>query len=134
MQVLREIMDWDAVPYQWSAAGCQGAIDSGKTICGLLFGGSIFLGYLAGAKSPEGPTLENEDRARAIASVKGLFQGFVERFGTTDCHKLTGCDFSQKADVRRYFREKIYENTCYRYFDYVLRFCLTQLEAQAETT
>ena len=133
MQVLRETMGWDAAPYQWSAAGYLGAIDSGKTICGLLFGGSIFLGYLAGAKSPEGPTMENEDRARAIASVKGLFQGFVERFGTTDCRMLTGCDFRQKTDVRRYFREKIYENTCYRHFEYVLKLCLTQLEAQEET-
>ena len=129
MQVLRETMGWDAAPYQWSAAGYMGAIDSGKTICGLLFGGSIFLGYLAGAKSPEGPTLENEDRARAIASVKGLFQGFVERFGTTDCRMLTGCDFSQKTDVRRYFKENIYENTCYRQFDYVLKQCLAQLDA-----
>jgi hypothetical protein len=133
LQVLRETMGWDAVPYQWSAAGYMGAIDSGRTTCGLLFGGSIFLGYLAGARADGEPTLENEDRAKAIASVKGLFQGFVERFGTTDCRMLTGCDFSQKADVKRYFSEKIYENTCFRQFDYVLRLCLMLLETRGET-
>ena len=134
MQVLREIKGWDAVPYQWATAGYTGAIDSGKTICGFLFGGSVFLGYLAGEKAAGAPTLEHDGRARAIATVKGLFQGFIERFGTTDCGLLTGCDFSQKTDVRRFYREKIYENTCFRHFDYVLRLCLTQLEAQEETT
>jgi hypothetical protein len=127
LQVLREIMGWDAIPYQWAAAGYMGAIDSGKTICGFLFGGSVFLGYLSGAKAAEAPTLEDGGRARAIASVKGLFEGFIERFNTTDCCRLTGCDFSRKTDARRYFKEKIYRNTCYRQFDYVLRQCLAQL-------
>jgi len=129
LQVLREIMDWDAIPYQWATAGYMGAIDSGKTICGFLFGGSVFIGYLSGAKATEAPTLKDDCRARAIATVKGLFQGFIERFGTTDCGLLTGCDFSQKTDIRRYFKEKIYENTCFRQFDYVLRHCLAQLDA-----
>lgn len=122
-------MVWDAIPYQWAAAGYMGAIDSGKTICGFLFGGAVFLGYLSGEKATEAPALEDRGRARAIASVKGLFQGFIERFGTTDCRMLTGCDFSQKTDVRRYFKEKIYENTCYLQFDYVLKQCLAQLGA-----
>ena len=129
MQVLREIMGWDAVPYQWAAAGYMGAIDSGKTICGFLFGGSVFLGYLSGAEAAEAPTMEDDRRARAIASVKGLFIGFIERFGTTDCRRLTGCDFSQRIDVRRYFKERIYEDTCYRQFEYVLRQCLAQVKA-----
>jgi len=128
LQVLRETVGWNAIPYQWAAAGYMGAIDSGKTICGFLFGGSVFLGYLSGAKATEAPTLEHDGRARAIASVKGLFQGFIERFGTTDCCMLTGCDFSQKTDARRYFKEKIYENTCYRHFEYVLKQCLAQLD------
>jgi hypothetical protein len=133
LQVLREIVDWNAVPYQWAVAGYMGAIDSGKTICGFLFGASVFLGYYAGEKAAGAPALQDDGRARAIASVKGLFQGFIERFGTTDCRLLTGCDFSQKTDVRRYFKEKIYEDTCYRQFDYVLRHCLVQLDRGHET-
>ena len=134
MQVLREIKGWDAAPYQWAVAGYTGAIGSGKTICGFLFGGSVFLGYLSGEKAVGAPTLENEARGRAIASVKGLFQGFIERFNTTDCCKLTGCDFSCKTDVSRYYKEKIYKDTCYRQFEYVLRHCLAQLEAKEEIT
>ena len=92
----------------------MGAIDSGKTIFGILFGA---------------PALKDDGRARAIASVKGLFQGFIERLDTTDCCTLTGWDFSQKTDIRRYFKEKIYEHTCYGQFVYVFRQCLAQLDA-----
>jgi hypothetical protein len=133
LQVLRENKAWDSIPYQWATAGYMGAIDSGKTICGFLFGGAVFLGYLSGAKAIGAPGLKDPGRARAIASVKGLFQGFIERFGTTDCCTLTGCDFSRKTDVRRYFKEKIYANTCYRQFDYVLRQCLAQVIPGVET-
>jgi len=129
LQVLRDAVGWNSPPYQWAVSGYMGAIDSGKTICGFLFGGAVFLGYLSGANAIGAPVLEDPGRVRAIASVKGLFQGFIERFGTTDCRTLTGCDFSQKTDVRRYFNKKIYENTCYRQFDYVLKQCLAQLDA-----
>lgn len=128
MQVLRETSGWDAIPYQWAAAGYMGAIDSGKTICGFLFGGAVYLGYLSGKNATAAPAVKDPGRAWAIASVKGLFQGFIERFGTTDCCTLTGCNFSQKTDVRRYFKEKVYEHTCYRQFDYVLKHCLAQLK------
>jgi len=36
--VLREDTGWDATPYQWATAGYAGAIRSGKTICGVIFG------------------------------------------------------------------------------------------------
>jgi len=98
-------------------------------VVGLLLSLTDFDIYAIGA-----PGLKDPGRVRAIASVKGLFQGFIERFGTTDCCTLTGCDFSQKTDVRRYYKEKIYQNTCYRQFDYVLRQCLAQLEAKEEIT
>jgi hypothetical protein len=37
---LREDAGWDATPYQWATVGYSGAIDTGKTICGILFGAS----------------------------------------------------------------------------------------------
>jgi len=117
---------WDPAPYQWATAGYTGAIDSGKTICGFLFSGAIFLGYLAGKNTIAAPADKDPARIRAIASVRSLFEGFIERFETTDCRTLTGCDFSQKTDAKRYFKEKIYENTCYHQFDYVLGQCLAQ--------
>ena len=62
LQVLRENTGWDATPYQWATAGYMGAINSGKTICGVLFGGSIYLGFLNGKDSTNAPELKDEGR------------------------------------------------------------------------
>jgi hypothetical protein len=66
------------------------------------------------------PGVKDEQRKQAIASVRDLFQGFKENFGDTDCRTLTGCDWSKKEDIKRYRNEKIYQNTCYPQFEYVL--------------
>jgi len=121
---MRETKGWDPTPYQWATAGYMGAIETGKTICGILFGGSVYLGYLSGINATEAPEIKDENRKEAIRSVRSLFWGFIERFGDTDCQALTGCDWSKKEDIKRYFKEKVYENTCYHQFEYVLDKCL----------
>ena len=120
MQVLRGVKNWDPIPYQWATVGYSGAIDSGKTICGILFGGAVYQGYLSGLGATGAPGVKDEKRKQAITSVRDLFQGFNEKFGDTDCKTLTGCDWSKKEDVKRYFKEKIYKNTCYHQFEWVL--------------
>ena len=119
-------MGWDATPYQWATAGYMGAIDSGKTICGILFGGSVYLGFLNGIGSTEAPKLNDEKRLNAIKSVNELFKGFVNQFGDSDCKTLTGCDWSKKDDIKRYFKDKVYESTCYRQFEYVIEKCFNE--------
>ena len=91
----------------------MGAIETGKTNCGILIGGVVYLGYLSGINATAAPEVKDEKRKAAIASVRGLYQGFIEKFGDTDCKTLTGCDWSKKEDVKRYYKEKIYQNTCY---------------------
>ena len=120
LQVLRDVKNWDPVPYQWATVGYQGAIESGNTICGILFGGAVYLGYLSGLGATGEPGVKDEKRTQAITSVRDLFQGFNEKFGDTDCKTLTGCDWSKKEDVKRYFKEKVYKNICYPQFEYVL--------------
>jgi hypothetical protein len=102
----------------------MGAIESGKTICGILFGGAIYLGYLSGVDATGAPEVKDSKRTQAIASVRDLFQGFIDKFGNTDCKALTGCDWSKKEDISRYFKEEIYKGTCYPQFEYVLSQCL----------
>jgi hypothetical protein len=121
---LREDTGWDAAPYQWAAAGYMGAINSGKTICGVLFGASIYLGYRNGADSAAAPQPKDGKRLAAIKSVKELFNGFINRFGETDCSALTGCDWSKKEDIKRYYKTEIYKDTCFRQFEYALEKCL----------
>lgn len=122
--MLQEAEGWEAAPYQNAAIGYQGAIHSGKTICGTLFGGAAFLGLRAGNQPAMASGVQNEQRLAAIESVNTLFRGFLERFGDTDCKTLTGCDFSRQEEADRYMREEIYKDTCFRQFEYVLSECL----------
>jgi hypothetical protein len=117
---MREAEGWEPAPYQWATVGYNGAIETGRTICGILFGAAVYLGYLNGIGTTGVPGVKDKRRIKAIASVRDVFQGFKEKFGDTDCKILTGCDWSQKGDVKRYFKEKIYKNTCYPQFEYVL--------------
>jgi hypothetical protein len=123
---LREDTGWDATPYQWATAGYMGAINSGKTICGVLFGASIYLGFLNGKDATDAPKLKDEGRLNAIKSVNDLFNGFTNQFGETDCTALTGCDWSKKEDIKRYFKDEIYKNICFRQFEYVVEKCINE--------
>ena len=123
---MREDSDLGAIPYQWAAAGYMGAISSGQTICGVLFGASIFLGFLNGASATDAPEQKDKGRINAIKSVNNLFNGFIDRFGKTDCAGLTGCDWNKKEDIDRYFKDEIYKDTCYRQFEYVVEKCLSE--------
>ena len=42
----------------------MGAINSGKTICGVLFGASIYLGFLNGMDATDAPELMDERRLK----------------------------------------------------------------------
>ena len=129
--MMQQDTGWDATPYRWATAGYMSAINSGKTIYGVLFGGSIYLGFLNGMGATNAPELKNEGRLKAIQSVKELFDGFINRFSETDCTALTGCNWSKKEDINRYFKDEIYKDTCFRQspaFSYAIHyrqaFCL----------
>ena len=117
---MREVKGWDPNPYQWATVGYSGAIETGRTICGILFGAAVYLGYLSGVGATGVPDVKDKQRKQAISAVRDLFNGFREKFGDTDCKTLTGCDWSRKEDIKRYRSEKIYKHTCYPQFEYVL--------------
>ncbi len=110
----------------------MGAIETGKTICGALFGGAVFHGFLHGENKSHAPKVKDKSRNQAIDSVRGLFNGFKEQFGDTDCRTLTGCDFGKKEDVKRYFKEEICKDKCFHYVEYVLANCIDQMNATAK--
>jgi hypothetical protein len=114
-------------PYQWAAAGYAGAIGSGRTVCGALFGGTVFLGYLYGKDNTQAPHVQGESRTRAVFAVRRLYRSFINRFGDTDCQTLTGCDWSKKADRERYHEAEVYKETCYHHLEHVFGQCLGQI-------
>ena len=130
MQVLRETVDFPGVPYQWAAAGYLGAIHSegSKTICGVLYGSTAFLGFLCGRDEVAEPAVEDPRRKQAIAAVNRLFSGFLERFGATECHTLTRCDHSIPEEVERFHNDEVYRDSCLPQLEYVLSYCLEQIE------
>ena len=72
------------------------------------------------------PKLKDKRRLNAIKSVNELFKGFINQFGESDCTTLTGCDWSKKEDIKRYFKDQIYKDTCYRQFEYVVEKCINE--------
>ena len=97
---------------------------SGKTTCGILFGAMIYFGYLNGTNASDVPGTKDRRRKRAIESVEDLFNGFAKRFGHTDCRTLTGCDWTRKKDIKRFFKEEVYKDTCFQQFEYVVEKCI----------
>lgn len=123
-------MGFSGVPCQWAVAGYLGAIQSegSKTICGMLYGSTAFLGFLCGRDETAEPAVDDPKRRQAIAAVNGLFNGFLERFGATECHALTQCDHSIPEEAERFHTEQVYTDSCLPQFEYVLSYCLGQIE------
>ena len=132
LRVLLEEIGCDDGSCQWSTAGYMGAIKSGKTICGCLFGATVFLGYFHRLSTSQLPEVDDEKRTQAIASVEQLYLGFIEQFGDTDCYKLSGCDWSIRKDIVRYLKDEVYTDTCYKYMRYVLAQCMEQVTGYNE--
>ena len=118
---------------QWAAAGYYGAINSGKTICGILFGATAFLGFMLGSDAEDAPRVKDAGRTDAIAAVNKLYRDFIVKFGETECKALTGCDFSRNGEADRYIRDQIFKETCFPQFEHVLSFCLDQIDVQTKT-
>ena len=123
LRVLSQAKGWDLTTHQWATAGYAGAIASGKATCGLLVGATIFLGLLHGEGTGEPPTAQSEARSRAIAAVNDLYREFIAEFGDTDCRTLTGCDWSVAEDVKRYYKDEVYNVACFRQWEVALRGC-----------
>ena len=73
----------------------------------------------------DAPKTDDDGRLNAIKSVNELFNGFINKFGDTDCYALTGCDWSKKEDSQRYYKDEIYKDTCFKQFEYVVEKCIS---------
>ena len=122
-------MGWVNLPYQWATAGYSGAIMSGKTVCGELYGATAFLGAIHGVGGPHSPAVDDVRRSQAIDAVGSLFRGFIERFGSTECAALTGCDWTSAQGLARFQQEQVFERHCCKQLEYVLAVCLDKMRS-----
>jgi hypothetical protein len=106
--------------YTWAAAGYRGAIRSGKATCGLLMGPTIAIGLRYGRDKENMPMDDMENREKAIQEVNALYRSFIDRFGTSICDELIHCDLGKPEGQQRYMEEKIYKDTCFKFFSFVM--------------
>ncbi len=106
--------------YSWATSGYLGAISSGEATCGLLIGSSVAIGLRMGIGKEQFPLEDEKDRNKAIASVNDLYEDFLEAFKSTQCQRLTCCDFSKKEEIDRYMTEEVYKDKCFKFFDFVM--------------
>ena len=87
----------------------------------------MFLSTLHGAEQLQPPAPTHPRRLGAVAAVNGLYSGFIERFGATDCRTLTGLDLSEPQALETLFDQYASQglgHTCFQQMRYVLGECL----------
>ena len=106
----------------WATAGYGGAIQSGKSTCGILIGTGCALSFLSGRNLEGTPEEHPEVRAKAVKMVNKFYRKFLREFGDTQCKKLCGHDFSDPQDVLNYMNSKKWKTTCDVYLKFIMEY------------
>ena len=101
----------------------MGAIQSGKTTCGLLIGSSCAISLRIGSETETIPEESDIERKKAIRAVRRLYRDFVKTFGSSDCQTLCGCNFSKMKDTLEYVTTKAWKSTCDVQLKFVMEKC-----------
>jgi C_GCAxxG_C_C family probable redox protein len=103
------------------ATGFGGGVSRTRSLCGAIAGGVIALGVAYGRDNKE------DDRSVILAKVQGLMARFRDRFGSDNCHTLTGLDFNEPGAMDVY-RTRVH-GQCRTYVEHVLRELFAELPA-----
>ncbi len=102
-------LEMDLAPRIATAFG--GGFGGRGLVCGAISGGTMAIGLKRGrSKGAESP-------APAYELSLELCRRFEERFGTTLCHDLTGCDFTTAEGKRKFKDQRIKEEKCIHYVE-----------------
>ena len=112
----------------WATGGYMGAIQSGKTTCGLLIGSGCAISLRIGSETGLIPEESDKKRKKAIRAVRKLYRDFVKEFGSSDCKTLCGCDFSKVKDTVQYVATEAWKSTCDVQLKFVMAFCQKMAE------
>lgn len=88
------------------ATGFCGGISRTSGMCGALAGGIMALGLLTGRSSPQ----ESKDQCYAL--THHLVHRFREKFGSTQCTDLLGCDISTAEGAQCFLAAGLMEKIC----------------------
>lgn len=90
-------------------------------MCGAVSGAVMVISLLTGRSTPE------ESVAQNYALVRKLLEGFKDRFGSTNCRELVGCDLSTQ-EGQAYFKENDMRERCASFTEESTKMVLTLLE------
>ncbi len=101
---------------------CSGMARTGGQ-CGAVSGAIMALGLLRGRQSPA----EAVDGTYAV--VRDLMRQFAERFGSTNCRTLLGCDLDTAEGQQTFIANQLIER-CYDYAEGATQIASSLLEEQ----
>ncbi|HIJ54659.1 MAG TPA: C_GCAxxG_C_C family protein [Deltaproteobacteria bacterium] len=90
-------------------------------LCGAVAGGILSINLFSGRRSPKDSVEEN------YKYVREFMQIFQEKFGTTNCAELIGCELGTKAGQKKFKKENLKEE-CFRFTQEATRMAMTIIE------
>ncbi len=90
-------------------------------LCGAVAGGILSINLFSGRRSPKDSVEENYNY------VREFIQSFQEKFNTTNCAELIGCDLGTKAGQKKFKKENLKED-CFRFTQEATRMAMTIIE------
>jgi C_GCAxxG_C_C family probable redox protein len=90
-------------------------------MCGAVSGAVMAISLLTGRNTPE------ESEAENYALVRDLLEGFQNRFGSTNCFELVGCDLGTE-EGQAYFKENKLRERCRGFVEEAERMASALLE------
>lgn len=103
------------------ASGFCGGMARTSRTCGAVSGGIMAIGLFFGRSSPD------DTLATAYSIIQEFLTAFEERYGSTNCKKLTGCDLGTE-EGRKYFSDHKLSVNCHEYTEEATRIALSLIE------
>jgi C_GCAxxG_C_C family probable redox protein len=107
------------------ASGFCGGIARTSGICGAVSGAVMAISIFCGRDLPDEPI------DKAYVAVRKLIETFENKFGSTNCRELTGCDLSTEEGRKRYFATNMLER-CRGYTEEATRMAMSIIKEKQQ--
>jgi C_GCAxxG_C_C family probable redox protein len=108
------------------ASGFCGGIARTSGICGAVSGAVMAISIFCGRGLPDEPI------DKSYVPVKKLIEIFENKFDSTNCRQLTGCDLGTEEGRKRYFAANMLER-CRGYTEEATRMAMSIIEEKPQT-
>ena len=108
------------------ATGFCGGIARTSGICGALSGAVMAISMYYGRNLPDEPI------DRSYIPVQKIIEVFENKFGSTNCRQLTGCDLGTEEGRKKFFAMNMLER-CKGYTEEATRMAMSIIEEKPQT-